>query len=110
MGIQANGIGALDAAEQPLPLLRYDRKPAIGGVRVQPDSLRLAIVRHGSEGIDGTAAGSSRIRTNRDRIETRRPVLGHGAQQCFQIHPKTIIRGDRANVLPSDSHDDRRAR
>ena len=107
--IQPDGIGAFDPAQELLAALGHHREAAVRGVDVQPDALRLAVVRHGFERIDGPRAARSGVGTHRDGIESRGPVLCHGARERIHVQAEASVVHNQANALRPNADDPGRA-
>ena len=107
MRVEPDRVGALDTA-QGLPALVGDRREAsVGRVRVQPDVLRPAVVRHRPKWIDRPGAGSARVRADRDRPKPLRAVLSHGARERRHIETVVPVGLDLADAVRPDADDHR---
>ena len=77
--IQPDRIGAFDPAQQPFASLGHDREAAIGGVDMQPETVRRTEVGQFLEPVDGARAGRACVGGDGDGGEAGIAVVGHGA-------------------------------
>ncbi len=103
--VQTDRIGALDPAQEFLAFLGHSRKAAICGVDMQPDVLRLAVVRHRLERVDGPGAGRSGVGAHRDGIEPGGAILGHRSRQRIHVQAETIIARKQPYALGPNTDD-----
>ncbi len=107
--VHSNRIGALHAAQEFLAPFGHDRKAAVGGVDMQPDSLRLAEIRHRLERVDRSRADRAGVSAYRDGIEPRRAIFGHGAHEGYHFQAKISVAREQPDALGPNTDDPRRA-
>ena len=109
VGVQPNRIGALNPGQEPFAGLGHDGKATVGGIGVQPDAFRLAVVRHRPQRIDSSGATRSGVCAHGDGIETCGAILGHGLHKRLHVQAEVLVTWNRAHALRSHADDHRPA-
>ncbi len=93
MRIHHQGVGSVEPAEGPFPLVAEDEEPAVGAVDVQPETLFPGDRRDFLDGIDDTGVGRARARDNEKRKETGRAVARDRPLERIGAHPVALVQG-----------------
>ena len=107
--VDADRVGALDAAQPPGSRLGDRREAAVRRVDVQPDALRGAVVGDRVQRVDGAGAGGAGVGAYRDGRAARGAVGLDGGSERGRIEAEVVAGRQHTNGVGADADDARGA-